>query len=168
MSTAVAKLRGTVRWPSCRPSYWLSYWIAAIVFAGALGCATGSPSGDDDLCGNLLLDDGEMCDDGNTLETEISRVVQAWDEQVITWNNQPLVDTGSTVTVGPPSSSTADLQVDLTAMVNSWFSTPASNFGFRLKLQTEEHYRAVVLTSSDYLDDPLRRPSLTVKFSACP
>jgi hypothetical protein len=105
---------------------------------------------------------------GNTLETEIARVTQAWDEHTITWSNQPPVDTASMITVPPPPSSTADIQVDITALVAYWLANPSDNFGLRLKLQTEVHYRKVSWTSSDYTDDPARRPSLLVILSGCP
>lgn len=105
---------------------------------------------------------------GATLETELARITQPWDEALLTWNNQPSVDTGSTITLPPPPTATSDTQVDITAFASYWFANAGSNFGIRFKLQVEEQYRQVIYTSSDYTADPLRRPALVITFSSCP
>lgn len=105
---------------------------------------------------------------GADLTTEIARVTQAWQETSVTWNAQPAVDAPSAILLGPPPASDSDAVLDVTPIVSYWFSNPGSNHGFRFSLGTEDGYRRVAFTSSDFTDDPTQRPMLAVTFSSCP
>lgn len=105
--------------------------------------------------------------DGKVNDYEILRVVEAWDENSITWNQQPAVDEGSAIHLLPPGSSREDVKIDVTSLVEEWIADPGANHGVLVKLVTEEPYRFVSFTSSDF-EEASRRPALEIAFHSCP
>lgn len=81
---------------------------------------------------------------------DLLRVTQAWDESTVTWSNQPTTTT-SNVVVLPKSSAPAQdyVNINVTSPVQYWHSNPSQNYGWMLKLQTEQTYRSLKFTSSD-------------------
>jgi cysteine-rich repeat protein len=98
---------------------------------------------------------------------QLQRITAAWDEATVTWNNQPAADAASTITAPAPGTSSAEVDIDVTPIVNYWFSHTDSNHGFLIRLANEAHYRALSFASSDHTDLTLR-PELSVTFTACP
>jgi hypothetical protein len=90
----------------------------------------------------------------------VSKVSQAWSETAVTWLNQPAVTT-PTITV--PSGS-APVSASVTPIVQDWITNPSTNYGFGLRLVTEQYYRRYYFASSDNTDSSLR-PGLTIDFS---
>ncbi|NLB89190.1 MAG: DNRLRE domain-containing protein [Syntrophomonadaceae bacterium] len=72
----------------------------------------------------------EVPESNNTLY--VYRVIQDWDEHLITWNNQPitaLIADGSTVVT--PSDDF--IYIDITHLVNWWYNGLYPNFGLQLR-----------------------------------
>lgn len=95
----------------------------------------------------------------------LQRVVSSnWLESTITWNNQPSTTTTNQVII-PASTSQWNYNValDVTKLVKGMVANPASNYGFGIKLATEEIYRSIVFASSEAADHGLR-PTLIVKY----
>lgn len=93
----------------------------------------------------------------------IGEVQSSWDEQTLTWSNQPSVDyTTYNVTHVASTQGYEDISIDVTSIVAD--QVLGNNFGFGIKLQTEERYRGWYWASSDFETDSLR-PMLVVKYS---
>ena len=94
----------------------------------------------------------------------IQRVTSWWDEDAVLWATQPQTTSWNQVNIPPSQDPYQDYEIDVTELVQHMVTYPDSNFGFLMKLKTEEHYRKVNFASSDYTDDT-KRPKLTVCFT---
>ena len=98
----------------------------------------------------------------------VHRVIQDWDEDAIVWSNQPevadVVEGRDFIRVPQSQSPTQDYVIDMTEMVEFWLADPSSNFGMRLRLETESPYRRGFFASSDF-EVPFRRPKLVIRFA---
>ena len=63
--------------------------------------------------------------------------INSWNEQSITWNNQPNVTTQNQIIVPASSSVHQNYNINVTSLVQDIINNPNSSFGFSLKLQTE-------------------------------
>ena len=91
----------------------------------------------------------------------IQRVTSWWDEDAVLWATQPQTTSWNQVNAPPSQDPYQDYEIDVTELVQHMVTYPDSNFGFLLKLKTEEYYRMVNFASSDYPDDT-KHPKLTV------
>lgn len=101
-------------------------------------------------------------------EVLVEEITSYWSENTVTWNNQPQTTTANQFTI-PQSNSQYNWNCtvsnpNLVAMVQNMVS--GNNYGFMLKLQTEEHYRNMVFSSSDCLDSTLW-PELEITYKYC-
>ena len=94
----------------------------------------------------------------------IKRVLEPWDESVINYANRPQ-KTADEKVILPASTSQWSYNpvIDVTSLVSYIVAHPSENFGFFVKLQTQEPYRSLVFGSSEQSDKNLR-PKLVVKF----
>ncbi|WP_437744042.1 DNRLRE domain-containing protein [Sorangium sp. So ce1504] len=95
----------------------------------------------------------------------LQRVTSAWQENTVTWANQPTTTTLNQVLLPQSTSDGQDYErVDVTALVRDMLSAPANNHGFLMRLQDEVvKWREVSFTSSDHAT-AARRPKLEVVF----
>ncbi len=98
----------------------------------------------------------------------VQQITSPWDENTVTWNTQPST-TATNQFVIPQSTSQYDWNysnssAELVAMVQSMVS--GNNYGFMLRLQTEQHYRNMVFASSNH-PDSLLHPELEVTYKVC-
>jgi len=91
------------------------------------------------------------------------KISQPWDENSVTWNNQPAITRSDSVIVAKSASVNQSYGIDVTRLVQGMINTPTNNYGFMLKLEQEFPYRLVILTSSDY-SDVGKRPKLVVYY----
>ncbi len=99
-------------------------------------------------------------------ESSLYRILEDWDEHVLTWNNQPPYSTDNPGIL--PISDSIDQSypnIDVTELVQDMILNPDSSFGFMLKLNTEEKYRALDFASSDYIIPDLH-PKLTIVYDS--
>ena len=95
----------------------------------------------------------------------IRRVLTAWDENTITWNNQP--NTTLTSEINVPQSTTNNQNypdIDVTILVQEMLAISGNNHGFMIRLQDESPYSNSMLASSDNQDATIR-PKLEVTFT---
>jgi hypothetical protein len=100
----------------------------------------------------------------------VQKITSTWNEQNVIWNTQPSTTTINQIYI-PKSTSQfdwnlTDSSANLVAMIQNMVSNPANNFGFMIKLVTEETYRLLDFASSDNEDSALW-PELTVTYEAC-
>jgi hypothetical protein len=93
----------------------------------------------------------------------IIQVSSPWKADSVTWNNQPSVVTENQVVIPASTSATQDYVLDVTTIVGNMVKQPANNYGFMIKLQNEEHYRALMFASSNH-KNPQLRPTLKVYY----
>jgi hypothetical protein len=94
----------------------------------------------------------------------IYRILQPWDENTITWNNQPQYTTTNKVSVPKSISPTQSyIDIDVTALVKDMINYKNESFGFLLKLDEELPYKLVTLASSDYPESS-KRPKLVIYY----
>lgn len=96
-------------------------------------------------------------------ESLLERVSSPWSENTITWNNQPTSVVFNPVILPQSTSPNQDYSIDASAQVQDMVNNPLSNFGFVLKLQTEQFYRCLVFASSDHPNAALR-PRLEITY----
>lgn len=111
---------------------------------------------------------------GSTFPTNpvvVQQITSNWDENTVTWNNQPTTTTVNQMLI-PASTSrwnwdyTINNSTELQTIVQNMVNNPTSNYGFMLKLQTEETYRSMLFASSDHPDSTLW-PELIVTYETC-
>jgi hypothetical protein len=93
----------------------------------------------------------------------VERVTKDWNEDTITWKNQPPVTDRNEDTI--PSSTKQwnyNAKIDVTKYVQTMVSNPDKNFGFRVSLKTEEQYRSMEFGSCEA--DSVNRPELIVRY----
>lgn len=98
----------------------------------------------------------------------VQQVTSPWNENTVTWNTQPSTTTANQFII-PQSTSQynwnySNSSPELVAMVQNMVS--GNNYGFMLRLQTEQHYRNMVFASSDHPDASLH-PELEVTYKVC-
>jgi hypothetical protein len=113
--------------------------------------------------------DGKHQNLTGTNEMLINRVVQSWEEDVITWNKQPEVTSLNQVFVPASSSEHQNYSIDINALVQDIVDHPNSRHGIRLALINEQHYRSVIFASSDHINPDLHpKLEITYKFDLVP
>lgn len=91
-------------------------------------------------------------------------VTAKWDEANVTWNTQPAYSNNIFVNLATSTSATQNYTVDVTNHVGGMLSNPSSNFGWLLKSEIEETYKAMRFHSSD-ATTPTFRPALEVSYT---
>jgi PKD repeat protein len=92
----------------------------------------------------------------------IRRLTQSWNEQIVTWNNQPTSTPINRTIVPATTSNTQDFpNLDVTQLVTDVLNN--SNYGFIAQMEVETPYRAVIMASSDY-SVIAKRPKLDVYY----
>jgi len=93
----------------------------------------------------------------------LRRVVDDWDENKVTWNNQPKISAEDEIAL-PVSTSTWNFDIidaDVTQLIEKMRAT--NNYGFSIRLRTEETYRSIGFLSSEY-PDVTKRPKLVITY----
>ena len=107
---------------------------------------------------------GEHSQTSGSNEMVIERVIQSWDENIITWNNQPNTVTLNQIIVPPSTSSHQDYSMDISSLVQDIVDNPSTSFGLRLTLLTEQYYRSLIFASSDHTNSNLH-PKLIITYT---
>jgi gliding motility-associated-like protein len=84
-------------------------------------------------------------------KTTLKRVVTPWDESNITWSNQPGTTEQNKVLMPSAVGPQVDFEdIDVTLLIIDMLNFPENSFGFQLKLQNEDIFRRVGLSTSDH------------------
>lgn len=92
---------------------------------------------------------------GDSNISTLQRVTQRWDELTVTWNNQPASTNIGEVILPESISETQNYILDVTESSKFMIENPSQNFGYIIKLSTEECYRSLVFASSDNKNNSL-------------
>lgn len=102
---------------------------------------------------------------GNTCY--LQRVINAWEEDKVTWNNQPRITPINQVII--PASNDRNwnyhvLDLNVTKLVQDIIDLPPSQrYGFSIRLQQNDYYRSMLFASSDYAEAS-RHPKLRIRY----
>ncbi|HEV2478722.1 MAG TPA: DNRLRE domain-containing protein [Puia sp.] len=87
-----------------------------------------------------------------------------WDQKTITWNNAPaLTSVGQDTIPASTSEWNYNASVDVTNLVKKMVASPSTNYGFGLRLVTENIYRDMLFSTCE-VTDSIRRPRLVVRY----
>jgi hypothetical protein len=100
-----------------------------------------------------------------TNEIYIKRITSAWDETLITWNNQPSFDNVNRLKIPASTSISQAYVIDITKFTQAEIAQPNQNYGIMIHMKNESPYRAVAFRSSDDTLTPMLRPELEIKYS---
>ncbi|GEO07384.1 hypothetical protein AAE02nite_50480 [Adhaeribacter aerolatus] len=96
----------------------------------------------------------------------LQRITSAWVENSVTWNNQPATTTVNQVVLHASTSNVQNyINVDVTRLIQDMINQPQNNFGFMLRLETEELYRCLLFASSDNMNSALH-PKLEIVYNS--
>ena len=93
----------------------------------------------------------------------VQRITSEWNEQTVTWNNQPSTTTNGQVLVAGTSNAMLKYEIVVTKLIQDILETPSQSHCLMIKLVTEDYYRRVLFASSDYYD-PSKHPKLIIEF----
>ncbi len=92
----------------------------------------------------------------------IDKITEEWDEDSITWNNQPTVSSDYQVYVEDTDDVTLDFKnIDISKLIIDSYKYPESSFGLMLRHNLEEPYKVTFFASSDH-PDKSKRPKLVI------
>jgi hypothetical protein len=98
----------------------------------------------------------------------LQRVTSSWQENTVTWNNQPSTTATNRVSISGSTSGTQNYpKINVKTLVQDMINDPAHSFGFMVKLQTETVYKKLVFGSSDHSNEAIH-PKLVVVYSSNP
>jgi hypothetical protein len=96
----------------------------------------------------------------------ISRVIQDWNENEITWENKPSISNQNNIIVQGSDSANYDfIDIDVTKIVADMYSDSENSFGFNISLKTAQYYRMLVFASFDF-ENISKRPKLEIVYDS--
>ena len=94
----------------------------------------------------------------------IQKVTSSWTENTVTWNNQPSSTINGQAIILDLTAPKGDLiDLDVTEIVQEMVNNNAENFGFLLKLETEDGNKGIYFASSDHPNTDLH-PKLIITY----
>lgn len=94
----------------------------------------------------------------------IQRVTSSWNENSVSWANQPATTTQNQLTLLSSFNPDQDYtNMNVKSIVQDMIDNPETSFGFMIRLKTEEFYRMMTFATSDN-SDPSIRPKLVIKY----
>ena len=93
----------------------------------------------------------------------LSRVVQPWDEYIVTWNTMPQYTTTDQVLLSESTTKNQNYVADITNLIQYQVDEPGSAYGLMLRLNNETKYARMSFGSSDNTNVELR-PSIDIKY----
>jgi PKD repeat protein len=94
-------------------------------------------------------------------------ITEPWEEDVVTWNNQPASTEDFQVYLPPSTDPYQDYtDIDITEFVQKLKAQPETYHGIMLRLLDESPYRCLLFASSDYSDTVEMRPKLEITYQS--
>lgn len=97
----------------------------------------------------------------------LEKITSEWHPSTVTWNNQPTTTTSGRAWKGASTSTIENIQVSLTSIIQGWVNDPLSNYGLRMALENELHYRARHYASTNHTNAAIR-PKLVITYTDNP
>ena len=94
----------------------------------------------------------------------LQQIVEPWEEDIVTWNNQPKTIEPNQVFISPFNLNVNFITVDVTSLFVPVNEVAAPNYGMFFKLWPVEKFPGFRFASSDFPDERMR-PKLTVYYT---
>jgi gliding motility-associated-like protein len=102
---------------------------------------------------------------GNNNSCVLKRVTQNWQENTITWNNQPSTTSQNQVILAQSSNTKQNYIADITNIIKDSRANQNTSFGIMIShLNEPSFYNCMIFASSDWTD-PSKRPKLEICYS---
>lgn len=101
---------------------------------------------------------------GSANASTISKITQAWQENLVTWNNQPTVSTQHQVILSQSTNGTQNYSSDVTTLVQDMLANPSAAHGFKLQLLNEQATNILIFASREHSNQSLH-PTLQVVYT---
>jgi len=99
-----------------------------------------------------------------TNESVLEEITSTWDENTVTWNNQPSTNNINAIVLAQSIDEYQDyLNIDVTSIIQHKITNPSASYGFMLSIVNESPYRSMIFGSSDNPDQNLR-PKLEITY----
>jgi hypothetical protein len=95
----------------------------------------------------------------------LQKITEPWDENLVTWNNQPPTTELNQVFIQPFIRNTNAIEVDVTQLIVMIASNAQPNHGMLFKLSSNEKFKGFRFASSDY-PDSIMRPRLSIQYTS--
>lgn len=112
------------------------------------------------------LNSGHYQLDSGANTSYLLRIHQPWSEGTVTWDNQPAASWDNPVILPRSTSNTQSYILDVTTHVSDMVLQPENNYGWLFRLEVEDRYRCMAMSSSDNPTEAWR-PMLVVHYRAC-
>jgi len=100
---------------------------------------------------------------GSDNSMEIQQITNAWTPTLVTWANQPVATTQGQILIPSTTSPLLDLtDIDVSTLIKNMVGNN-SNYGFLIRLQTEQIYNSRIFCSSKY-SDASKYPKLVIEY----
>lgn len=94
----------------------------------------------------------------------VKRVLEEWDDQLITWESQPKVGEGDVVEIPRSSVYNQDYEdIDVTSLFLTANSQVIKSFSLAVMMEVETGYKTMMFASSEH-PDSTKRPKLTIQY----
>ena len=101
---------------------------------------------------------------GGANECYLYRIIEEWEEDLITWNTQPNVTEINKVLIPRSDSTMQDfVGIDITNLVRDIIEYKENSYGFMLRLEIESDYRRMFFATSDVQEEQ-KRPKLEIYY----
>lgn len=96
----------------------------------------------------------------------LSRISTAWEENLVSWNNQPIVESGDRLTLNASSGASQNYSLDVSTHARVMVANPTGNKGWELTLANEAagSIQSMQFASSDNTT-AAQRPMLSITFT---
>jgi hypothetical protein len=117
---------------------------------------------------NIVLSAAPSFTDGhnsltNSNASKLYKITTDWTEYGVTWNNQPSIESMASASLAQSTSPTQNYTLDVTTDVTGYYAKPATNFGWMLKMNTEQTYGGLFFHSKESATYD-KAPKLVLKF----
>jgi hypothetical protein len=103
---------------------------------------------------------------GNDNAGILRRITQGWNENTVTWNNQPTTTSQNEVTVPQSIATNENYSLDVTQLTQDIIDNPSAGYGFMIsEINETTWYNSLIFGSSDNSDTSLA-PSITITYTA--
>lgn len=102
-----------------------------------------------------------------TVTHYVRKVIGPWEEETLTWNNQPISSSDVTTASVPPWLSPSWVSWNITSLVQDWVNGTYFNYGLSIwgTREADFIYSNKIFASSDYVFNPELRPVVVIDYT---
>lgn len=98
------------------------------------------------------------------VKLDIHKVNSSWDANLISFENQPEIETKYKITKSVEGIFSSYIEIDITRYVTEWLETPDKNFGLLIKASDETDQASLIAIASQNQEHSNIRPIISIQF----